>query len=281
MISDTLTANGLRTRKGHANRVSDQSSARKLNARSASQDTQHLACTSKGKDEVKTRRAALSARQRQFLLLVDKTDSISREVCQKLAQTIDIEQLIDLGLVSTANKVAQERTRLTGEMSVVTFDEPDEALLRDDEALSSSTLPARVSPQTALGEPILAVAASSVASEKTQPNGLNQDIGQALNKPKLDGVSKAASPSKADITLDDLQVEVGDVLLRVKLIMIESLRLTNGLLAAGLIRDIERANSLTVVKQYSAKWRMTMLDSRYDKQQIDIWYAQVKNIFEA
>lgn len=63
--------------------------------------------TSKGLIEVINRSLDLSSRQRQFLLLIEKTDSLNQEICKRLSKSINLKQLIDLGLISTANKIHQ------------------------------------------------------------------------------------------------------------------------------------------------------------------------------
>lgn len=68
--------------------------------------------TQKGNEEVVNKSYKLSARQRQFLLLIDKTDTLNRQICERLAHAINIEQLVDLGLLSTAQKVAAAEKNL-------------------------------------------------------------------------------------------------------------------------------------------------------------------------
>lgn len=58
-------------------------------------------------------------------------------------------------------------------------------------------------------------------------------------------------------------------------LMINSLRQSCGLLAAGLMRDIASATTDDHLRRCQARWKMTLLDSRTDRAQIEQWIQTV------
>jgi hypothetical protein len=58
-------------------------------------------------------------------------------------------------------------------------------------------------------------------------------------------------------------------------LMIDSLRQSCGLLAAGLMRDIASATTDDHLRRCQARWKMTLLDSRTDRAQIEQWIQTV------
>jgi len=58
-------------------------------------------------------------------------------------------------------------------------------------------------------------------------------------------------------------------------LMINSLRQSCGLLAAGLMRDIASATTDDRLRRCQARWKMTLLDSRTDRAQIEQWIQTV------
>ncbi|MEY2862395.1 MAG: hypothetical protein RLY58_102 [Pseudomonadota bacterium] len=58
-------------------------------------------------------------------------------------------------------------------------------------------------------------------------------------------------------------------------LMIDSLRQSCGLLAVGLMRDIASATTDDHLRRCQARWKMTLLDSRTDRAQIEQWIQTV------
>jgi len=76
-------------------------------------------------------------------------------------------------------------------------------------------------------------------------------------------------------------VETPDVVVQsldwqaIQALMISSLRHSCGLLAMGLIREIEAATHADGLRRCQARWKMTILDTRFDRAQLQVWIEVV------
>lgn len=61
----------------------------------------------------------------------------------------------------------------------------------------------------------------------------------------------------------------------IQALMISSLRQSCGLLAMGLIREIEAATHADGLRRCQARWKMTILDTRFDRAQLQVWIEVV------
>lgn len=256
-----------------------------------------------------TKRVQLSVRQRQFLLLLDKTDQMNQQICQRLGQSIDINQLIQLGLVSTAKKI---NDKLNNRKSLD---------IHDDVHTVTSTVH---NAPSAIAEEIPAVIDDTTAFVDHTTRDFNDDITQEMDQiqvamnlytatehtpshkksqhhqstdtsepaiiddvhttPNVTNVSApvhaiqgitAASPSgmtDVNTTAHDARIDW------VKNTLCQSLKDHCGLISAELQMNIQRAQSVAHVKRYIARWRTTLIDSKCNKNQIDEWLEQVKYV---
>lgn len=177
--------------------------------------------TIKGSEEITRKTHKLSSRQRQFLLLIDKSDSLNQQICENLSQSIDVEQLINLGLLSTAEKVQSQEILV-----------------------------------------------------------LEKVVEETQIEQKTEG--KLEPLSSINITLADLPVvpktelSLGEFS-EIKEIMWSSLKKTSGLLAADLMMRIETSSQPEQLKRLTARWRTTMLETKYDKAEIQAWFDEVNS----
>lgn len=61
----------------------------------------------------------------------------------------------------------------------------------------------------------------------------------------------------------------------IQAVMVSSLRQSCGLLAMGLIREIEAAHHADGLRRCQARWKMTILDTRFDRAQLQVWIEVV------
>lgn len=202
--------------------------------------------TPEGVEAVASGKVQLNARQRQFWLVVGKTDTLNQRICEKLAESINIGAFIEAGLLAIENSV--DSTKKVVEQA--------------------SETPVDINPFNVLSdEDKVQIKAAAALHEKHD----------ALNREdELLFVDKVKAPQKS---VDVTEVDTIPMSVRfdwVKSTMCSSLKQTSGLLATDLIESIERAENVLQLRRYTARWRTTMLDSRYDRAEIDVWLEQVK-----
>lgn len=202
--------------------------------------------TDKGTEEVSKRTHQLSARQRQFLLLIDKTDALNQQICKKLFNSINIEQLVDLGLLSTADKI--ETIHLTDTQENIRHDAESAIELKESQK-------------------------DNIQVKTTHDT--HQALKRAVNLSNCVGKNTNTISSKFLIEQPEKYISY-DEFAEIKKIMMMSLRQTCGLLAADLMILIEKAPNPRALRKLTARWRTTMLESKFDKTLMEAWFNDVK-----
>lgn len=87
--------------------------------------------------------------------------------------------------------------------------------------------------------------------------------------PQAMGSEAVAAPAPEEVVVQSLDWQ------SIQAVMVSSLRQSCGLLAMGLIREIEAAPNADGLRRCQARWKMTILDTRVDRAQLQAWIEVV------
>lgn len=192
--------------------------------------------TPEGVEAVASGKVQLNARQRQFWLVVDKTDTLNQRICEKLAEKINIGTFIESGLLAIENTVETTRSLFDVSDAHAAPVEHNHAAVQQEQ--SSDAVVQK-------HEELLFV-------EEKQKRQKSIDVSEIDNLPMA-------------LRFDWIKSN-----------MCSSAEKTCGLLAANLVSNIERADTVPELERYIAPWQMMILDSNYNRTQVDVWLEQVK-----
>lgn len=218
--------------------------------------------------ELANRERQLSSRLRQLLLLLEKNDSASTRLRDSLMTAENLDVLLRLELIEPVHSTT-------------------DALTRSSDVPPFTDVAARPNPQITPTEST--VARAPVEPTPIQPTPVQHEPiqqTQVLSRVELTELLEAAAAPVADTAYVHnmalaMPADVAPVALDIlsfadtQAMMAHSLRQACGLLAASLRRDIEAAADTDALKHYQARWKMTLLDSRYDREQLDVWINTV------
>lgn len=236
--------------------------------------------TPKGIQSVANPETQLSVRERQFLLIVDKTDSLNQRICAKLAESVDIAALVKQGLLNVLidKPSASEAKKAPNAAAPVVDGKVDSA-----QVTKANTAAGRADVNLTAEQSQIAMAATlhDSASEKPVAGAAEADKASPVKTTEAKTKIVKTKVEKKGIDFSVIEAIPDSARLDwAKQTMCVSLRKTSGLLAADLIASIERAKSFSQLKRFTARWRTTMLESKFDKVQIDMWLEQVKYVLE-
>lgn len=211
--------------------------------------------TEKGRQALVDRSVRLNARQRALLLMIEseEANTLLRSQIEKLATPENLAQLVEHGLIESMGEDVQPAQNLLAQLAI----------------------PATASNEPEFTAPVaaehIAVAAAAPASEVV---GAVADA-DVLQPPILTARVEVMKPVVGPL-FD--AVEVPDVVLsldEVKMMMAASLRRYCGLLAAPLVRDIEKAATAGQLRMCQMRWVTFLTESRAGAHNIAMWKEQI------
>ncbi len=206
--------------------------------------------TSRAHEALNRRDRQLSSRLRHLLLLIDRSDTASRGLRQSLMTQENLDALLRLSLIEPIEPAATEQSAPIDRVEAVTDTMPALRVVLDQPA---QPLADNLDPEPISTAALIAEFEQAVQQAEYQEQQANQYQTQ---------------PQHA-------QVQTVLAMVEVQQLMIQSLRQACGLLAAGLMREIDAAQSIDQLHRCQGRWKMTLLDSRFDRGQIDQWIDQV------
>lgn len=206
--------------------------------------------TSRAHEALNRRDRQLSSRLRHLLLLIDRSDTASRGLRQSLMTQENLDALLRLSLIEPIEPAATEQSASIDRVEAVTDTMPALRVVLDQPA---QPLADNLDPEPISTAALIAEFEQAVQQAEYQEQQANQYQTQ---------------PQHA-------QVQTVLAMVEVQQLMIQSLRQACGLLAAGLMREIDAAQSIDQLHRCQGRWKMTLLDSRFDRGEIDQWIDQV------
>lgn len=206
--------------------------------------------TSRAHEALNRRDRQLSSRLRHLLLLIDRSDTASRGLRQSLMTQENLDALLRLSLIEPIEPAATEQSAPIDRVEAVTDTMPALRVVLDQPA---QPLADNLDPEPISTAALIAEFEQAVQQAEYQEQHANQYQTQ---------------PQHA-------QVQTVLAMVEVQQLMIQSLRQACGLLAAGLMREIDAAQSIDQLHRCQGRWKMTLLDSRFERGQIDQWIDQV------
>ena len=206
--------------------------------------------TSRAHEALNRRDRQLSSRLRHLLLLIDRSDTASRGLRQSLMTQENLDALLRLSLIEPIEPAATEQSAPIDRVEAVTDTMPALRVVLDQPA-----------------QPL----ADNLDPELISTAALIAEFEQAVQQAEY----QEQHASQYQTQPQHAQVQTVLAMVEVQQLMIQSLRQACGLLAAGLMREIDAAQSIDQLHRCQGRWKMTLLDSRFDRGQIDQWIAQV------
>ena len=206
--------------------------------------------TSRAHEALNRRDRQLASRLRHLLLLIDRSDTASRGLRQSLMTQENLDALLRLSLIEPIEPAATEQSAPIDRVEAVTDTMPALRVVLDQPAQPRAD---NLDPEPISTAALIAEFEQAVQQAEYQEQQANQYQTQ---------------PQHA-------QVQTVLAMVEVQQLMIQSLRQACGLLAAGLMREIDAAQSIDQLHRCQGRWKMTLLDSRFDRGQIDQWIDQV------
>jgi hypothetical protein len=206
--------------------------------------------TSRAHEALNRRDRQLSSRLRHLLLLIDRSDTASRGLRQSLMTQENLDALLRLSLIEPIEPAATEQSAPIDRVEAVTDTMPALRVVLDQPA---QPLADHLDPEPISTAALIAEFEQAVQQAEYQ----EQHASQYQTQPQ------------------HAQVQTVLAMVEVQQLMIQSLRQACGLLAAGLMREIDAAQSIDQLHRCQGRWKMTLLDSRFDRGQIDQWIDQV------
>lgn len=267
--------------------------------------------TEKGRQELIDRSIRLNARQRALLLMIESeeaSNTLLRIQIERLATPENLAQLVEHGLIESIGGALPEPDVVTQlAVPATASNEPDFAAVSVQAAPAEPAAvvqPAPVAP-AAVVQPAPVVPAAVVQPAPVAPATVVQPVSvqpaavippqpavqtvpvvavvvepvavvseTVVQPPVLTAriVERVPAPEKLEA------VEVPDVALsfeEVKMMMVASLRRYCGLLAAPLIRDIEKAATAGHLRMCQIRWVTLLTESRAGAHNIAMWKEQI------
>lgn len=206
--------------------------------------------TSRAHEALNRRDRQLSSRLRHLLLLIDRSDTASRGLRQSLMTQENLDALLRLSLIEPIEPAATEQSAPIDRVEAVTDTMPALRVVLDQPA-----------------QPL----ADNLDPEPISTAALIAEFEQAVQQAEY----QEQHASQYQTQPQHAQVQTVLAMVEVQQLMIQSLRQACGLLAAGLMREIDAAQSIDQLHRCQGRWKMTLLDSRFDRGQIDQWIDQV------
>ena len=206
--------------------------------------------TSRAHEALNRRDRQLSSRLRHLLLLIDRSDTASRGLRQSLMTQENLDALLRLSLIEPIEPAATEQSAPIDRVEAVTDTMPALRVVLDQPA-----------------QPL----ADNLDPELISTAALIAEFEQAVQQAEY----QEQHASQYQTQPQHAQVQTVLAMVEVQQLMIQSLRQACGLLAAGLMREIDAAQSIEQLHRCQGRWKMTLLDSRFDRGQIDQWIDQV------
>ncbi len=214
--------------------------------------------TPEGQVELASRSGILSPRLRQLLVLIGQPDGAQNALFRGLATPERLQALLSLGFISSL-PMAEWRGR----------ELPATPTLMDTQTGSQADMPAQ-------WNITLAELSQALYEPHDEKQYEPQQVPQETPPPVPVHAPATAKTSQllevAELPLDGLP--------SLQHFMSHCLQQACGLLAASQMMDIDRAHDLQMLGRLQARWKMTLLDSRYDRIALERWIARVRESFQ-
>lgn len=200
--------------------------------------------TEKGRQALVDRSVRLNARQRALLLMIEseEANTLLRSQIEKLATPENLAQLVEHGLIES----------MGGETN------PQDLLVQLALPAAASNEPEFAAPVAPLNETVGVVA----EADELQP---------PLLTARVDVVKPVVGPLFDAVEIPDVVLSLDEV----KMMMAASLRRYCGLLAAPLVRDIEKAATAAQLRMCQMRWVTLLTESRAGAHNIAMWKEQI------
>ncbi len=241
--------------------------------------------TEKGRQELSDRSLRLNARLRALLLMIEteEASTLVKHQLEKLATPENLGQLLEYGLIySHANGVirsqqtaeaGQESQQIIASNESVFLPEVRPVQAHAEQPFKSSDIPVPNDPVDRVVSHELPVQAQPVADDvllaSMQVQVKPEDSAEpAAVVPAASVIAPvvATPPAPARLSFDD-----------VKGLMAASLKKYCGLMATGLIREIEQAKSAAQLRLCQMRWVTMLTESRAGSSNIAEWRAQIND----
>ena len=240
--------------------------------------------TEKGRQELTERSVRLNARQRALLLMIEseEANTLLRNQIEKLATPENLAQLVEHGLIESVGGVPAGQDLLaqlaipataSNEAEFVTASVQPASV----EAVLVQPVPVQqptVSPQAATPHTVAQQATSPQAATAVEP----APVPLAVVQPPV--LTARVAVEQPAVVAGLAAIEVPEVALsfdEVKLMMVASLRRDCGLLAAPLVRDIEKAATAGQLRMCQMRWVTLLTESRAGAANIAMWKEQIND----
>lgn len=220
--------------------------------------------TEKGRQALIDRSIRLNARQRALLLMIEseEANTLLRNQIEKLATPENLAQLVEHGLIESMGDVLPEQDLLT-HLAIP-------AAANNEAEFINAPIAALVEQPVTAPEPV--VVASTLDDAYAGDAGADAAV---VQPPVLTARVEVLKPVVGPL-FD--AVEVPDTVLsldEVKMMMVASLRRYCGLLAAPLVRDIEKAVTAGQLRMCQMRWVTLLTESRAGAHNIAMWKEQI------
>lgn len=217
--------------------------------------------TPRAHEALNRRDRQLSSRLRHLLLLIDRSDTASHGLRQSLMTQENVDALLRLSLIEPIEPAAIQQP-MNSTKAVLTDTHPARRVVIENPA------------HPLLAQSAVVQAAIAQSSFVQTPFAFVDDVDQTTHPQQISTEALIASLEQA-LQPCQSQVDAIQAIAEIQQLMVQSLRQACGLLAAGLMREIDAAQNFEQLRRCQGRWKMTLLDSRFDRGQIDQWIDQV------
>ena len=211
-----------------------------------------------GYAELANRSGILSPRLRQLLVLIGQPDGAQNALFRGLATPERLQALLSLGFISSLPMAEWRRQEL-----------PATPTLMDTQTGSQADMPAQWN-----------LTLAELSQALYEPHDEKQYEPQQVPQETPPPVPVQAQATVKTSQLLEVTAVPLDGLPSLKHFMSHCLQQACGLLAASQMMDIDRAHDLQMLGRLQARWKMTLLDSRYDRIALEQWIARVRESFQ-
>ena len=228
--------------------------------------------TEKGRQELIDRSVRLNARQRALLLMIESeevSNTLLRSQIEKLATPENLAQLVEHGLIESMGGTALPEQDVVAQLSIP-------AAASNEAQFEVAPVPVQAVAELKQPEPVSDIPAQPAAAMPVVQPTMTQPETVAVEPPVLTAriVERVPAPDMLEA------VDVPEVALsfdEVKMMMVASLRRYCGLLAAPLVRDIEKAATAGQLRMCQMRWVTLLTESRAGAGNIAMWKEQIND----
>lgn len=222
--------------------------------------------TEKGRQELTERSVRLNARQRALLLMIEseEANTLLRNQIEKLATPENLAQLVEHGLIESLAEVPSGPDLLAQlAVPVVASNETEFAVTPASPAVVESA-----------AQPVASAQVLPPAAPPVEPVPVQQVVEQPpMLTARVAEEQPVVVPGLAAIDVPDVALSFDEV----KMMMVASLRRYCGLLAAPLVRDIEKAATAGQLRMCQMRWVTLLTESRAGAANIAMWKEQIND----